>query len=193
MQTLLAAVGQTWAAHGHPDLAAAIADITVPDEIRTGSGVPPHMVADYAVALNGMDGSHGLRGALERLGATLAWSEGSRRMPESFRGRYAYVELAGPMGMVAHDMVSFGVYLQKAATVYPSHWHEAVEHYLVLSGVADWQMDDAPFVARIPGQSFMHQSNQPHATTTHDTPLLALWFWQGNIADSTYRIAGVDV
>ena len=59
-------------------------------------------------------------------------------------------------------------------TVYPSHWHEAVEHYLVLSGAADWQMDDAPYAMRRPGKAFIHSSNQRHATTTHDEPLLAM-------------------
>ena len=93
--------------------------------------------------------------------------------------------------MIGSDAVSFGLYLQKAATVYPSHWHEAVEHYLVLRGAADWQMDDAPYVRRMPGEAFMHDSNQRHATTTFDEPLLALWFWQGSISDSTYRIVGL--
>lgn len=192
MQTLLAAIGETWAAAGHEDLCKLIAALEVPDSIQPGSGVPAHLQADYCYALASMSNSLALRSQLERLGSALVWSEGSMKMPESFRGRYSYVEIAGPQGMIVNDHVSFGLYLQARSTVYPSHWHEAVEHYLVLSGAADWQMDDAPYAGRRPGESFVHASNQRHATTTHDEPLLALWFWQGNIADSTYQIVGVN-
>jgi mannose-6-phosphate isomerase-like protein (cupin superfamily) len=192
MRELLAAIGDTWAAAAHEELRDLIANIEVPQSVKHGSGVPQHLVADYSLALAGMGVNQRLRGVLESLGHYLVWSEGGMTMPQSFRGRYSYVELAGPKGMIASDVVSFGLYLQKSGTVYPSHWHEAVEHYLVLSGTADWQMDDAPYVKRLPGEAFVHGSNQRHATTTFDEPLLALWFWQGNIADSTYRIVGVE-
>lgn len=192
MRELLSAIGDTWAAAGHDDLRDLIAAIAVPQTIKAGSGVPQHLVADYSEALAALSVSPGLRDKLERMGATLVWSEGSMKMPVSFRGRFAYVELAGPKGMIANVAVSFGLYLQARNTVYPSHWHEAVEHYLVLSGCADWQMDDTPYAMRRPGEAFIHASNQRHATTTNDEPLLALWFWQGNIADSTYRIVGVE-
>ena len=192
MQALLAAIADTWAAAGHDDLRKLIAAIAVPAVVKSGSGVPKHLIADYEAAVAALSHNQRLRGELERLGGSLLWSEGSMTMPESFRGRFAYVELAGPKGMIANGAVSFGLYLQARNTVYPSHWHEAVEHYLVLSGAADWQMDDAPYAMRRPGEAFIHASNQRHATTTHDEPLLALWFWQGNIADSTYRIVGVD-
>jgi mannose-6-phosphate isomerase-like protein (cupin superfamily) len=192
MRELLGAIGDTWAAAGHQNLRTLVANIEVPEAVKTGSGVPQHLMADYSTALAGLGINQQLRGVLEGLGSSLLWSEGSMTMPESFRGRYSYVELAGPKGMITSDVVSFGLYLQKSGTVYPSHWHEAVEHYLVLSGTADWQMDDAPYVKRVPGEAFVHASNQPHATTTFEEPLLALWFWQGNISDSTYRIAGVE-
>lgn len=192
MKALLAAIADSWAAAGHDDLRKLIAAIAVPAVVKSGSGVPKHLIADYEDALAALSVSPGLQGVLHQLGGSLLWSEGSMRMPESFRGRYAYVELAGPKGMIVNGAVSFGLYLQARKTVYPSHWHEAVEHYLVLSGAADWQMDDAPYAMRRPGASFVHTSNQRHATTTHDEPLLALWFWQGNIAHSTYRIVGVD-
>ncbi len=192
MRELLSAVGDTWAAAGHHELRDLIAAIAVPQTIKAGSGVPQHLVADYSDALATLSVSLGLRDVIRQLGGSLLWSEGSMRMPESFRGRFTYVELAGPKGMIANGDVSFGLYLQARNTVYPSHWHEAVEHYLVLSGCADWQMDDAPYVRREPGEAFVHQSNQRHATTTRDEPLLALWFWQGNVSDSTYRIDGVD-
>lgn len=192
MRQLLAVIGDTWAAAGHKELRDLIAAIDVPQEAKAGSGVPQHLAADYAAALAGLDVNCRLRDELERVGGSLVWSEGSMAIPQGFRGRFSFVELAGPKGMITSDVVSFGLYLQQSGTVYPSHWHEAVEHYLVMSGTADWQMDDAPYVRRAPGEPFIHASNQRHATTTFDEPLLALWFWQGNISDSTYRIAGVE-
>ena len=193
MRELLAAIGDAWAVAGHDDLRDLIAAIDVPGTAKTGSGVPQHLVTDYETALAKLDVSQSLQDELYHIGNALVWSEGSMKMPESFRGRFTFVEAAGPKGMIYSDKVSFGLYLQQANTVYPSHWHEAVEHYLVLSGTADWQVDDAPYVARKPGEAFVHASNQRHATTTFAEPLLALWFWQGNISDSTYRIVGVDV
>jgi mannose-6-phosphate isomerase-like protein (cupin superfamily) len=192
MRELLVAIGESWAAAGHNQLRELIASIEVPQTVQTGSGVPQHLADDYSKALRGVTSVSELRLVLERLGNSLVWSEGSMTMPDSFRGRYSFVELAGPKGMITSDVVSFGLYLQKPGTVYPSHWHEAVEHYLVLSGTVDWQIDDAPYVSRRPGEAFVHKSNQRHATTTFEEPLLALWFWQGNISDSTYRIAGVE-
>lgn len=192
MQELFAAIGEAWADAGHDDLRSHIMAIEVPDEHSCGSGVPQHLAQDYANALRNLTCSAQLKQAIEANGDQLTWSEGSFKMPTGFRGRFSFVELAGPKGMVKSRTVSFGLYLQAASTDYPSHWHEAVEHYLVLSGVADWQMDDAPFVQRLPGQAFVHASNQRHATRTNANPVLALWFWQGNISDSTYRIVGVD-
>ena len=192
MRQLLAAIGDTWAKAGHGELRDLIASIDVPDTVKTGFGVPQHLAADYEPALARLDVSQVMRDQLERIGSSLVWSEGSMKMPDGFRGRFTFVEAVGPKGMIASNKISFGLYLQARNTVYPSHWHEAVEHYLVLSGTADWQMDDAPYVSRKPGEAFVHASNQRHATTTYDEPLLALWFWQGNISDSTYRIVGVE-
>ena len=90
-------------------------------------------------------GSLRLRRELVRIGSRLPWMQGNMKMPESFQGRFAYVELAGPRGKIADTDISFGLYLQQRAVIYPSHWHAAVEDYLVVSGTAMWQVDDGRF------------------------------------------------
>ena len=66
MQTLLAAVGETWGSCGQSDLANLVQSIAVPDNVTYGSGMPPHLAADYDAALEAMDRYPGLRSELER-------------------------------------------------------------------------------------------------------------------------------
>ncbi len=46
----------------------------------------------------------------------------------------AYVEFIGPDGMVQSDDIRLGIYWHDRDTFYPSHRHNAVELYHVLSG-----------------------------------------------------------
>lgn len=193
MNELLTAVSSAWAQAGHDDLAAAVNRIAVPEVLSVPArGVPQHLARDYKIALDSMLLHPQLRTQLALNAAKLHWATGGMTMPESFRDRYCYCELAGPDGMIGAPDIRFGVYLQARDTDYPRHWHEAREHYLVLSGTAQWQTDDDPHVERNPGEAFLHAENQPHATLTDDQPLLALWIWQGDIRMDTYRIVGIN-
>ena len=193
MKALLQAYAGAWSHAGIPHIAALVGAIDTPEHLAGADRqVPDALKADYDRAIASLTGFPDLQQELARTGESLPWMQGSMKMPESFQGRFAYVELAGPKGMIANTDISFGLYLQQHSTVYPSHWHCAEEDYLVLSGTALWQVDDDAFVARPPGALIRHESNQPHATTTGKDPLLAMWFWQGDIRDSTYRIIGID-
>ncbi|MEO1161618.1 MAG: dimethylsulfonioproprionate lyase family protein [Pseudomonadota bacterium] len=193
MNALLRAYAKAWRQAGAPDLAALVNATDAPEVlISSEEQVPAVLKQDYDQAVNALTEFPELKQQLSRIGNHLPWMQGSMKMPASFQDRFAYVELAGPRGMIANSDVSFGFYLQQRNTVYPSHWHEAVEDYLIVSGTALWQIGDAGFNAQPPGTHIMHASNQPHATTTRQDPLLAMWFWQGDIRDSTYRVAGVD-
>jgi hypothetical protein len=193
MNALLRAYANTWSQAGAPHLASLVNAIDAPEQLlATADMVPATLKRDYEQAIACLTGFPDLQRELSQAGTRLPWMQGTMKMPETFQGRFAYVELAGPLGMIANSNVSFGLYLQQRDTVYPSHWHCAVEDYLVVSGTALWQIDDGDFVARAPGAHIVHASNQPHATTTQQDPLLAMWFWQGDIRDSTYRVVGVD-
>ncbi|MGI9515303.1 MAG: dimethylsulfonioproprionate lyase family protein [Anderseniella sp.] len=193
MKALLQAYASAWSKAGLPHIAALVGAIDTPEHLAVADHqVPGALAEDYDRAIASLTRFPVLQRQLLRTGGSLPWMQGNMQMPETFQGRFAYVELAGPKGMIANADVRFGLYLQQHNTVYPSHWHRAVEDYLVLSGTALWQVDDGAFMARPPGAHIQHGSNQPHATTTREDPLLAMWFWQGDIRVSTYRIVGVD-
>ena len=132
----------------------------------------------------------GLLTALGRIRAGLTWCEmPAAKVPEHFRRRHGWVEIAGPDGTVVCDDVRFGFYLQAPETFYPAHCHEAEELYLVLSGTAEWQAGDDDFSSKPPGSLVHHRPWQAHAMRTLSDPLLALWGWSGAIGHDSYRMA----
>jgi len=193
MNALLQAYANAWSEVGAENLARLVNAIEAPDHLASSeNNVPVALEHDYVQTIACLTRFGELQRELLHIGRQLPWMQGNMKMPASFQGRFAYVKLAGPHGMIANNDISFGLYLQQRDVIYPSHWHSAVEDYLVISGTAMWQVDDRKFVDQPPGSHIVHASNQPHATTTLEEPLLAMWFWQGDIRDSTYRIVGVD-
>ncbi|MEM9472737.1 MAG: dimethylsulfonioproprionate lyase family protein [Pseudomonadota bacterium] len=193
MIALLRAYADAWSQAGAAHIAGLVKSVVAPEHKEfAGHNVPAALQQDYDQALASLTGFPELQQQLSEIGASLPWKQGSMKMPASFQGKFAYVELAGPEGISSSSDVNFGLYLQQRDTVYPSHWHCAEEDYLVLSGTALWQVDSNEFVAQPPGAHIRHASNQPHATTTLQDAMLAMWFWQGDIRHSTYRIVGVD-
>lgn len=120
--------------------------------------------------------------------ARLPWTDGDFSMPAAIKSRNAYAELIGPEGPVVSAKCRFGFYLQAPDCLYPPHSHAAEELYLLISGSAEWQLDD--------GESFLlagsglvhHRPWQKHAMRTGSAPLLALWVWLGDIRYGTYTI-----
>ena len=62
----------------------------------------------------------------------------------------------------------------------PAHAHDAEEWYLVLSGWAEWQIDDDFYQAE-EGTIFHHPPTAGHRMLTFENPLLAIWIWTGAI------------
>ena len=62
----------------------------------------------------------------------------------------------------------------------PAHAHDAEEWYLVLSGRAEWQIDDDVHQAE-EGKIFHHPPTAGHRMLTTEKPLLAIWIWTGAI------------
>ena len=89
------------------------------------------------------------------------------------------VELAGPQGHFMNDNLRLGFYLQYPGVAYPNHWHEAEEIYIPLTNGTLWSRDNGEFITRNSGDIIHHVSNEAHAMTTNDAPLLALWAWRG--------------
>jgi hypothetical protein len=149
--------------------------------------LPTHLAGDLDEAVRGIVDTD-LAFALAPVAHELAWTHGDRVLPSGFHLQRCFVEIGGPDGMVPNHAIRFGLFLQQPGSFYASHSHEAVEHYLPISGTALWQRGDAAFVARPPGELITHASFEPHAMQTLDKPLLALWIWTGNLSFATYRI-----
>ncbi len=149
--------------------------------------LPEHLVADAERAMAAMPDA-GLREAVRACAGDLAWTHGERVLPYGFHRRRCFVEIAGPDGMGQRDDIRFGLYLQSAGTFYAPHNHEAVEHYLPVSGTALWQRGDGAFERRAPGTLITHATYERHAMRTDAEPLLALWIWTGNIDFATYAV-----
>ena len=73
---------------------------------------------------------------------------------------------------------------------YPLHAHQAEELYLPLSGVAEWQMDDADFAWVQPGQVIHHAPWVPHAMRCGAEPMAALYLWRGGDLTAKSAILG---
>ena len=131
-----------------------------------------------------------MAGPIRGCAALLPWIDRAFATPGKLAGSYAFVEIAGPKGLVLCDNLRFGLYLQSPDTFYPAHCHAAEERYYVVSGAAKWQKDDGEFLPMAPGALIHHAPWQRHATKTGRNALLALWVWTGNLDPGTYRIYG---
>ena len=119
----------------------------------------------------------------------LAWRiSAAGRKNADLASKIAVAEIFGPDGIVWSDECRFGLLYQAPHVVYPSHYHEAEELYLVLRGTAIWQKDDSAPSKQKPGDFIRHKAWQPHGIETSADPLLALWGWAGNLAISTYAM-----
>jgi mannose-6-phosphate isomerase-like protein (cupin superfamily) len=184
LNALGAAIAASYRACGVAE-AEQIARVTFNDAVS--GALPTHLAGDLDQAVRGIVDAN-LASALAPVAHELAWTHGDRVLPSGFHMQRCFVELAGPDGMTPQDSIRYGLYLQQPGSFYASHSHEAVEHYLPISGTALWQRGDGSFVARSPGKLITHASFEPHAMRTLDKPLLALWIWTGNLSFSTYRI-----
>jgi len=107
--------------------------------------------------------------------ASVRWHAG----PDGFAGGedgIAYAVLAGPEGCAVCESCRAGLYVQQPRLFYPPHAHDPAEFYFVLSGYAEWRAGGRNFTAA-PGQLIYHAAAEPHAMTTLDAPLFALWGW----------------
>ena len=126
-------------------------------------------------------------GALERLQPVLQWRTRGVFTDAAYTNR-AYVEFIGPDGMVRSDDIRLGIYWHDRDTFYPSHRHNAVELYHVLSGTGFWQHRSQTWVPRPAGSFILHGSREDHATRSEAEPILALWSWTGDISFESYSM-----
>lgn len=98
-----------------------------------------------------------------------------------FMARFGSYALIGPNApWISRTMAGFIVYMP-THLCYPRHEHPAEELYFILAGSAEFSADgSAPKFVRAGGAVF-HHSGVPHATATHNEPLLAYVIWRNNL------------
>lgn len=96
-----------------------------------------------------------------------------------FLARYGWFELVGPGGHFRSDRIRAFIAYWAEGLRYPWHLHEAEEIYYVIAGRALFEAEGEAPAMLGPGDTRFHASNQPHAMTTTDSPVLALVLWRG--------------
>jgi hypothetical protein len=111
----------------------------------------------------------------------MAWGQTyiAQDLGAEFLEKYGWTELIGLRGPVASNRVACGFLLLGPQLEYPSHFHEAEEVYVPLTGQTLWQRSEQSWVYRTPGLPIYHASRVPHAIRTEAIPLLALYLWRG--------------
>lgn len=87
--------------------------------------------------------------------------------------------IIGPEAPYQCDSFCFGVTLIVSDSLYPVHYHPAIELYYVLSGTAEWTLEGKTALQKL-GNFILHPANAVHAMRTGKEPLLAIYTWSGD-------------
>lgn len=119
--------------------------------------------------------------ALVTAAPRLAWRQTYSRdeAPDTFLDNYGWTELVGAKGLYRDPAVSAGLLILGPRTDYPPHSHPALEHYVPLSGVADWYDEDHGWRSVAPLTVVRHRPGVRHAMRTGADPLIAYFLWSG--------------
>ena len=90
----------------------------------------------------------------------------------------AYAEIIGPDAPYRSNIFCLGLTLIAPESLYPPHRHPAVELYYVVSGTANWSLNNRDREL-LPGEFVLHPSLAAHAMRTRREPLLAVYTWGG--------------
>lgn len=97
---------------------------------------------------------------------------------DDFMSRFGCYCIIGDGGAFTSDAIRAWIVYMPAHLPYPLHHHVGEETYLIIAGAATFHAHGAPPKTLSAGDTVFHASNQPHATDTHDSPMLALVLWR---------------
>lgn len=97
-------------------------------------------------------------------------------------------ELLGPDGHYPAEDVRVGLLLSDRQTDYPISSHSGEETYLVLAGIAEWTVGDAPYAPKPPGALIHHPAWTPHGRRTLGQPFLGAWRWSGDLDLKSFAV-----
>jgi mannose-6-phosphate isomerase-like protein (cupin superfamily) len=148
-----------------------------------------HLDAALGLAASGPE--HALAITIGALAPSLRWtySYPPNAADRDLGSKVAFSQIVGSKGLVPSDKVHIGLTLLAPFVTYPAHAHPAVELYLVVGGTAAWQRGHESAIEWPPGSVIVHPSLVPHAMTTTDEPLLAIWTWRGDLLSPSRYLA----
>ncbi|MEM9107842.1 MAG: dimethylsulfonioproprionate lyase family protein [Pseudomonadota bacterium] len=190
---LLHWLGLLYAAEGRPggDAAAKAlveAAAQVPDPLPQPYNYLPGM-AEAALSHN----PHGCADVVVAALPLIRWfhvTDSMQSIGADVGSKMLVTELLGPDGMVHHDTIRVGLFVQCPHLDYPARTHGAEETYIILGGGAYWGTHDRHPVRRTAGEFVFHPSFVPHRSRTLDKPTIAAWRWSGDIRYEAYSCGG---
>ena len=119
--------------------------------------------------------------ALARAADRLHWQQTytEAQVGADYLARYGWFNLVSPDGPFLSDTLRLSVGYWGKGLVYPEHWHEPEETYVVLAGNAVFRSEHSGEVRLHPGDTRHHVSNEKHGMTMDQAPLLAAAVWSG--------------
>ncbi len=180
LDTLRAAVQN--AHETHPDLR----DFTAfPHDLAPGNySRREHPVEVVMRAQEWVDGPlDALRDAFVHAADQAQWRltyEGTKIDPD-FMQRFGCYCAIGDGGFWKSNHMSGYVVYMPAGLHYPWHHHPAEEMYLMLAGEAEFQLEGQESHIAKAGDAIFHPGGMPHATTTHECPMMAYVTWRNNL------------
>ena len=111
------------------------------------------------------------------------WREtyAGKNISNDFRKTFGCYCLIGVKGFFQSDQMNSYMVYMPAGLYYPWHQHPAEELYLCLAGEAVFKKDLEEDKVLREGEISIHGSNQPHATQTHDHPVLCYVVWKNEL------------
>lgn len=158
----------------------------MPDDLTPQAITPTHQpAADLMAVDTGLYSQPhaGLRDAFLAAGVGAQWRESYDRnvIGGAFMDRFGVYCLIGSGGPWASAQMACYMVYMPAKLWYTWHHHPAEEMYVIIAGEAEFsRKGHAPETLR-PGDTVFHASNQPHATETHDHPVMAYVMWRNNL------------
>lgn len=138
---------------------------------------------DAALTLASRQDAAELAACIRPLAPWLRWTFGYPEHPmfPELESQVAFAQMVGPGDMAHSDELLIGLALLAPHTVYPAHAHPAHEIYLPIGGTGIWSRGASAAEAQAPGAIILHPSNVVHTTVSHADPVLAIYFWRGDL------------
>ena len=120
---------------------------------------------------------------LHALAPVAYWREtyAEKNISNDFRKTFGCYCLIGVKGFFQSDQMNSYMVYMPAGLYYPWHQHPAEELYLCLAGEAVFKKDFEEDKVLREGEITIQGSNQPHATQTHDHPVLCYVVWRNEL------------